>query len=260
MNKHLKNTLINSTIAFVSAFIITTLIHEAGHFISYRLFGIKAVLYHNYVETAELIIALKTRVISAMAGPFISLFQGLIFAGVIIFKKNRSPVFLLMLWLSLLGFINFFGYLMLTPLSTTGDTGKTAELLHISYYVRVLIGIFGLAAAISIVLKMGKYFSGFIPENDSENSKTGYVYCIMFFPIIIGSVLNVLLAFPVATLLSVVYPATSSFVVMSSFGAILKTPGASVPDSSVTHGTSRFLAVILLSAVILNRLLTMGFG
>lgn len=260
MDKSLRNTLINSTLAFISAFFMTTFIHEFGHFISYYLFGTHPVLFHNYVQTPDQELSFLAQVFSALAGPLISLVQGIIFAFILSSSKKNTVIHLLYLWLSLLGFVNFFGYLMMTPLSTSGDTGKVAELMQIGHLYRILIAIAGLIVIILIILKMGKHFSNFIPAQNQKGMKRKYVYQIMFYPILIGSVVNTIFAFPIPVILSAIYPATSSFVIMTSFGIILRSPGTLETKTNVQNKISGSMLSLTFFWIIVNRLLTLGIG
>lgn len=260
MTKPLKNTFINSTLAFVCAFLITTFIHEFGHFLCYTLLGAHPVLYHNYVQTFDQQLSVGIRIISALAGPVISLIQGIVVGMVGSRKPGNKDSDLFLLWLSLLGFVNFFGYLMLTPLSTTGDTGKVAELLQIPYLFRILIAVAGVAILIVIIVKMGKRFANFIPEENDIVAKRKYVNSILFYPILAGSIINAMLAFPIPVLLSVIYPATSAFVVMSAYGVVLKSQGNINTASIIQKNISRFLIVLTVATILINRLLTFGFG
>ncbi|MBN2365225.1 MAG: hypothetical protein EH225_04270 [Calditrichaeota bacterium] len=260
MEKPLKNTLVNSTLAFISAFFITTFIHESGHFISYIIFGADPVLYHNYVQTDDLQISKMAKIVSALAGPVISLFQGIVFALLVSIKRKNTVFYLFFLWLSLLGFVNFFGYLIMTPFSTTGDTGKAAEILEIAYLYRILIAFAGFGILIFINLKIGKYFSNFIPADLSMNMKNKYVYHIMFFPIIIGSIFKTIFAFPAPAVLSVIYPATSSYVIMISFGIILKSDGIRTEGSEIQGKIFNSMIFLSVFVILVNRLLTMGLG
>ena len=91
--------------------------------------------------------------------------------------------------------------------------------------------------------------------------KNKYVNHILLYPIIAGSVINSILSFPVVTMLSVIYPATSSWVIMCSYGVILKTTNnISGGSSIVEEKVSLFLVILLVCAVFVNRLLTMGIG
>lgn len=255
-----KYIFINSILAFVSAFILTTIIHESGHFISYYLFDAQPILYHNYVQTPDQHLSMHIIIISALAGPVISLIQGIIFAMIVARKPDNSAKDLVFLWLSLVGFINFFGYLMLTPISTKGDTGKVAEILQLPYLYRIILAVLGVAVLVFIVIKIGRYFSNFIP-NEIELSKKGkYVNALVLFPILAGSMVNVLLAFPIPVILSVIYPATSSYVILCSYGLILRTENVLPQESKIEKKISKFLTIVTLIAVLLNRVLPVGSG
>ena len=245
---------------FISAFIITTIIHECGHYFFYLLFDANPTLFHNYVQTSNQSLPLHAIVISALAGPLFSLFQGLIFGYVVNNGKRNTPGFLVYLWLSLLGFVNFFGYLVMTPFTTTGDTGKVAELINMNFSIRILIACIGFVLLLWIIFKVAKNFSNFIPAEKDAHLKAKYIYQLMFFPIMAGSLVNVILAFPVVAVLSIIYPATSSYVIMSSFPIILKSTSPNTTISELEVKIQSSLVVLILSTIVLNRLLTMGIG
>ena len=260
MNISLRNTLVNSSLSFVAAFFLTTFIHEFGHFISYLIGGSHPVLYHNYVSAPDEELDIHFRIISALAGPVISLLQGIISSYIVIIRNKNKISSLFYLWLSLLGFVNFFGYLMMTPLSSVGDTGKAAEMLQIGSIYRILIAIAGFLILIWIIIRTGKNFSYFIPEGKNIQERRKYVYCIMFFPIIIGSLVKSLFAFPIPALISIFYTATSSFVIMISFSTILKNPIPQTGKMPVQEKISIPMVVLVLIMFIVNRLLTLGVG
>jgi len=260
MEKPSDNILINSTLAFISAFIITTFIHEIGHYFSYLLFGANPTLFHNYVQTPDRVLNLHVQIISALAGPLFSLIQGLGFTVFISKRRRNSVNHLFFLWLSLLGFVNFFGYLVMTPFTTTGDTGKVAELLNIDNSIRIGIAIVGFALLLWVLFEVAKNFAIFIPAQQDKASRSKYVYRLMFFPIIIGSLANTLLAIPVAATLSIIYPATSSYVIMSTFGRILKTPNDETTNPEFEKRIMPAMIVLVICAITFNRLLTFGIG
>ncbi|MEJ2637283.1 MAG: hypothetical protein P8184_18605 [Calditrichia bacterium] len=257
MHRSRRMLFINSTLAFVTAFFLTTFIHEGGHFIAYLLSGAHPVMYHNYVQTPAQL-STGVEVIGSLAGPLISLLQGIVFGLIVYRKPGNSAGDLLMLWLSLLGFINFFGYLLLTPLSTVGDTGKAAELLQIGYPWRILTAAVGISVLIILVIRTGKYFTNFIPPERDLAAKKGYINSVLFFPILAGSVVNVAFAFPVPAALSVIYPATSSFAIMMAFGTVLRTAPMVNSGSKTGKRVSGMLLVMLPACIIINRLLTLG--
>ncbi len=260
MQNSLRNILVNSTLAFNSAFIFTTIFHETGHYLSYLLLGANPTLFHNYVIISDGSLSVTSRIIAALAGPFFSLLQGVLLGFIVTKAKGDSAHHLFMLWLSLLGFVNFFGYLMMTPFSTMGDTGKVAELLNLSLNARIAIAVLGLCALIWAILTVAKNFGAFIPNQADRASRVKYVYSMMFIPVMLGSALNSIFAFPIVAILSVVYPATSPYVIMISFSAILKFSGDY--DTQPVFGDKRIrpLVILALFAVATNHLLTMGIG
>ena len=256
--KKLRILYFNSAVAFICAFIITTFIHEGGHFIAYIIFDAQPTMYPNYVSIPDQSLADYIRIIAALAGPCISLLQGVIFWSVLRYKINNTVFSLLNLWLCLLGFINFFGYLMLTPFSTEGDTGRSAQLLQIPYFYRILIAVIGIITIILIVLKIGKWFARFIPDNTDISIRRRYVNALVFFPIITGSVINSALAFPLPSVLSLIYPATSAYVILSSYGVILKSGGGFTGTSMMEEKLSIPLISGLIILLITKSLLSLG--
>ena len=173
--KNFTNILVNSTLAFVSAFIVTTIFHEFGHYLSYSFFGYEVTLFHNFVQTTHQNPDNNITIISAAAGPVFSLVQGLVFAFFIFKHKSNSSNTLFMLWLSLLGFVNFFGYLLMTPFTTTGDTGKIALLLDVNFSLRIVIAVIALFVLLWIISKVAICFNNFIPEQTDKAVKAKYI-------------------------------------------------------------------------------------
>jgi len=258
MERSLRNVLVNSTLAFVSAFIITTILHELGHFISYIVFGKSPALFHNYVQNLDQVLTIQAKVISALAGPFVSLIQGLGFALVVSKRRGNSPTDLFFLWLALLGFVNFFGYLVMTPLSITGDTGKVAHLLNIDYSIRIIIAIVGFGSLVWIIRKIGRNFSNFIPSQHDLQWRKSYLYRLMPLPILIGSVANTLLAFPVVALVNIIYPATSSYVIMVAFNVVLGSFNSQITKPQLEDTIIKGLVLLTAFSIFLNRLLALG--
>lgn len=256
----MKNILVNSTLAFVSAFVLTTLLHESGHYLSYWMFGAEPALFHNHVRVNAQLLSLHAKVISALAGPVSSLLQGIAFALIVSRRGKNTAWSLLFLWMSLLGFVNFFGYLAMTPLSATGDTGKVAELIGIGRHIRIAIAVFSLAILMWVIFNVAEHFAKFIPAQLDVPARSGYVYRLMFFPIMLGSLANTLLAFPAAAILSIIYPATSPYVIMSSFGRILKTPSPAATKFEIEEHLSKSLLILTVCMILLNRVLAFDVG
>jgi hypothetical protein len=258
--KNQKILYLNSAFTLICAFIFTTIIHDGGHFMAYLFFDSNPTMYHNYVSVPDQSLANYISITGALAGPFISSLQGIIFWFILKVKITNDDIDLLYLWLCLWGFINFFGYLMLTPLSTEGDTGKVAQLLQLSYHYRIIIAIFGLMTIILIVLKTNKWFSRFIPDNTDINTRRKYINALVPFPILTGSVVNSILAFPLPSIISLIYPATSAYVILSGYGVILKTKGGFIKKSTLEERLSISISTILIISFIIRSLLSFGLN
>ena len=126
-----RNLFIHSVLIFVSAFVSNTLIHEGAHAVVAKVAGLHPVLHHNYVSTPDKESASTlVKILIPAAGPLMSLLQGIIFLIVLRRTDQKSLLTLFYLWLSVMGFINFVGYLMLTPVVPYGDTGRVFAQLN----------------------------------------------------------------------------------------------------------------------------------
>ncbi len=254
-----KTTLaVNSTLAFVGAFTFTTLLHESGHFVSYLAFGAHPVLYFNRVQADDATVSLVGVVVSALAGPVTSLGQGIACAWWVGRRGRNRSVDLFVQWLALLGLINFFGYLMLTPLSAVGDTGKVAGLLGSPTWLNVLVALVGVGVLIVLVVRQDRYFGGFLQGEPGTRERARWINALVFFPILFGSAVNVAFAFPIPTAISAVYPATSSLTVLAGYSTMMKVRKPNPTPSPVAVSFSWGSGAIAVGLLVLNRILVRG--
>jgi hypothetical protein len=249
---------VSSTVAFVGAFTLTTLLHELGHFVSYLAFGGRPVLYFNRVEADDSTISLTGVVVSAMAGPVVSLVQGLLCAWWVRARGLNRRLDLFVQWLALFGFINVFGYLMLTPLSAVGDTGKVAGLLGVPTWLSVLISVAGIALLLVTVIRQDTHFRGFLHGEPGTRERARWINALVFVPIVAGSVVNVAFAFPIPAVLSAVYPATSSLTVLAGFAAMQQVRRPELPASPAAASGSWAWVAVTVGLLVINRLLVRG--
>jgi hypothetical protein len=249
---------VSSTVAFVGAFTLTTLLHELGHFVSYLAFGGHPVLYFNRVEADDSTISLTGVVVSAMAGPVVSLVQGLLCAWWVRARGLNRRLDLFVQWLALFGFINVFGYLMLTPLSAVGDTGKVAGLLGVPTWLSVLISVAGIALLLVTVIRQDTHFRGFLHGEPGTRERARWINALVFVPIVAGSVVNVAFAFPIPAVLSAVYPATSSLTVLAGFAAMQQARRPELPASPAAASGSWAWVAVTVGLLVINRLLVRG--
>lgn len=249
---------VNSTVAFVGAFTLTTLIHELGHFLSYLAFGAHPVLYFSRVEAKDSTVSMTGVVVSAMAGPIVSLVQGIVCAGWVRRRVLNQRADLFVQWLALFGFINFTGYLMLTPLSSGGDTGKAARLLGFPVWLNVGIALVGIALMLVTVIRQDRYFGGFLRGAPGTGERARSINTLVFWPILFGSVVNVAFAFPIPAVISVVYPATSSLTVLAGFSLMHKIQRPELPASPAAESVSFAWIAVAVVLLVINRLLVHG--
>jgi len=255
-----KYLFINSLLAFVAAFLLTTFIHESGHFVSFLVFNAQPVLHHNYVATPGIDLSVTAQVISSMAGPVISLIQGTLFLFILSKCKKASATNLLFLWMGFLGLINFFGYLMLTPISQVGDTGKAAALLNIPVWGQILIAISGLIIILIVIFRYVFWYGRFIPHIENIKERGRYVNVLLLYPVMLGSLINAAFAFPMQALLSIIYPLTSSYIILWGYGKVLKADEQNESDTKLFAGVSPFILSVLVAIIIIDRLLVSGFS
>ncbi|MGH7582250.1 MAG: hypothetical protein ACREL5_03380 [Gemmatimonadales bacterium] len=249
---------VNSTVAFVGAFTLTTFVHELGHFVSYLAFGAHPVLYFNQVQADDSTVSLTGVIVSALAGPVASLVQGILCAWWVRARSRNRRVDLFVQWLALFGFINFFGYLMLTPLSSVGDTGKVAGLLGFPAWLSVLIALAGIAVVIVIVIRQDRYFGGFLHGEAGSGERARWINALVYFPVLAGSGVNVAFAFPISTAISAIYPATSSLTVLVGYAAMRKLPRSGLPVSPASESISYAWIAVTVALLVINRLLVRG--
>jgi hypothetical protein len=249
---------INSTVIFVGAFTLTALLHESGHFVSYLSFGAHPTLYFNRVEADDSTISRTGVIVSAMAGPAVSLVQGMLCAWWVRRRSQNQGADLFLQWLTLFGFINFFGYVMLTPLSSVGDTGKVAGLLGSPMWLNVLVAVAGIAILVALVIRLDLQFRGFLSGEPAARERARWINAVVFFPIVVGSAVNVAFAFPIPTAISAIYPATSSLTVLAGFSALMKARRPDLPPPPAARSILWGWCAVTVLLLVINRLLVRG--
>lgn len=174
-------------------FVIATLwqqtLHELGHFVAAITLHSKDVtLYHNYVQHDASSIAMTSRLIIASAGPLISLLFGLLFHFVCAHYKQRNILFLFMLFMSSFGYINFGGYLLMSPFFKSGDTGFVFSLLGFALWLVILLSLAGVVFLFFSMKKLSKYFVEMASAEiiGNEKQRTMFIASLVRTPVFIG--------------------------------------------------------------------------
>jgi len=137
----------NSALAFASAELITAALHEVGHGLCAQAFGFSPRVYAFY-ENNPSGDARETVAILA-AGPMSSLILGMVFWT---WYRRTKPRYsygrLLLLWLSLVGVMEFVNYLIATPWLTAGDTARIADVFGLPAIARYGLSLIGVASLV----------------------------------------------------------------------------------------------------------------
>ncbi len=211
-----KKITLNSIVLYVIAFLLTTIIHEFGHAIIGLINGSKPILHHNYVEhlnSNNLLLLQKVSI--SLAGPLISLIQGLLIGSLFIKTQKHSLYKLFLLWFSILGLTNFFGYLMTGPIFQKGDIGKVFLLLNTPLILQIIIAFIGAALLFYMGYKLTIPFLEFSNNEkciSDAKSRENYAFKIIIIPWIIGATIVTILYLPVIAIVSIIYPLTSGMI------------------------------------------------
>lgn len=209
---------INSTMLYVIAFLTTTMLHEFFHALVGHYFNSHPVLHHNYVENlSEAELPSSQIILIALAGPIISLFQGIISSIMYLKLKSKTHNFihLLLLWLSVLGFFNFLGYVMTGPFFGNGDIGKVYTISNMPVLIQIVLAVIASAFLLLVAYKMTAPYLRFSFKEtwiESGKARKNFSLHILLFPWIIGSIIITILYLPIIALVSIIYPIMSGMI------------------------------------------------
>jgi hypothetical protein len=264
VKKIYKNVFINSTILFVIASILEMTLHELGHFIAAILVHAKeAVLHHNYVSDEAGDLPLRQIIFIKGAGPLVSLVIGMLFHLICSRQDKRNLLFLFNLYMSIFGYIGFFGYLLIAPFFTSGDTGYICFVLEFPIWLTISIAVAGGFILYLLMRMLVRFFveMGTAEIADNKELRPPFISALIFYPLLAGIVITTLLNLPVPTTLSLIAPLCSPFTIMWPYGLALskKFPVNKMnPDMSNIKAIHFSWVIIFILVIILNRLLVGG--
>lgn len=253
--------IINSSLAFIIAALLEMTLHEGGHFCATFLLEHHAVLHHNYVSFGEM--PLKDHIIVALAGPVVSLFIGIVFNLLLNRKRLRCMNALIALYLSIFGYIGFIGYVMIAPFFSYGDTGYVLNAIGCPMWIMVMLSVLSIATFYFLSKAWSVHFIGLMSKETASNfqKRKRFIYSLVLIPLFIGITVTTLLNLPAPTVLSLIAPLTSPYVILWAFGYYLKKEGAYF-DNQESVGKKIYLGwiIVLMLIVALNRILVPGFS
>jgi hypothetical protein len=215
-----RNIIVNSTMLFVIASILTMTFHEFGHFITSIIVHAQQIsIHHNYTSNSSVGLSLLDNVLIKSSGPVVSLIIGVVFHFICSRQVKRTSFFLFNVYMSLNGYIGFLGYLIIAYFVPGGDTGYVCYILGFPAWFTILMGFAGAVALYFTINSLMKYFVSMGSKEIIENEKDRkeFIRSLILYPLFIGLVITTLLNLPVPTLASLIAPTCGSLTLLCGY-------------------------------------------
>lgn len=214
---------------YTAAFLVTVLLHELAHALMALAVGVHPILFNSHVDAPPT--GPRQEILIALAGPVFSLAQGVAALALTARGRSTGPGGLFGLFLGVFGIINFLGYVMTGPVVDYGDVGQAEKLLGVSAAAAIAAAVAAAVAVTLAVRRTAPLFMRFVPAAgpgaapaEVKAQKRRYLWPLLCWPWLLGSVLITAIAWPLPSLLSLVYPPMSSLVLGAAFGAAVGRP------------------------------------
>jgi hypothetical protein len=247
--------ILDSTIMFVLAFIVTTILHEIAHALTGLMLGSQPILYDTFVEHRGLTDAGEA--LTAVAGPLFSLIQGMILFAV--FNRMHSAprmAQLFVLWMAIHGLVNFFGYLINAPFAPYGDIGQVAAYLRFSRPALLGLLAIGVTANWAIGILATRPLLQLAPSAAliaSPDARTHYVAHAAIVPWILGAAVIILIRYPPRFRITLIYPAVSGLFTIVSWTRAGNVADVEIGAAAAGRGPLWPWVVLLAATLVLFR-------
>ena len=163
-------------------------LHEFGHYFASILVHAKGIsIHHNYTSNIDEGLPLKSTLLIKGAGPLVSLIMGTGFHLICSRQKKRNVLFLFFLYMAAFGYVGFFGYLMIAPIFTAGDTGYIFSALNFPIWFTIGIALSGGLILFVLVRNLMKYFveMGSAEILKKEETRISFVHSLILIPVLL---------------------------------------------------------------------------
>ncbi len=259
-----RNIILNSTMLFVIASILTMTFHEFGHFITSIIVHAQQIsIHHNYTSSSSVGLSLLDNILIKGSGPVVSLIVGVVFHFICSRQVKRTAFFLFNIYMSLNGYIGFFGYLIIAHFVPGGDTGYVCYSLGFPAWLTILLGFVGAVVLYLIINSLMKYFVAMGSKEIIENKedRKEFIRSLILFPLFIGLVITTLLNLPVPTLVSLIAPICGSLTILCGYDNALEKKYILKDMNTEFEQFNKYnflLFALFLLTITLNRLLVYG--
>jgi hypothetical protein len=167
--------------------------------------------------------------------------------------------------MSLFGYIGFFGYLIIAPLTPGGDTGYVFYSLGFSIRAMIVLAALGAIILYFLINNLMKYFveMGSIEIIGNRENREKFIRSLIFFPLVLGIALTAILNLPVQVIISLIAPICGSLTILCGYDNASK---KKYNLKKINKEFEKFNKINLLAfaffllTIILNRLLVYGIS
>jgi hypothetical protein len=257
---------INSLILFVIANILEMTLHECGHFLTaLALHAPNASLHHNYVNFDASKISVYHTILISSAGPLVSLLIGIIFQVLCNHRVRKDLVFIFQNYMSIFGYIGFFGYVLIAPFFEEGDTGYVFQALGFPLWLVIGIALLSFVVLYRIMARLTRNFVLICPFEVLEMHYTRMMFMkkAVLFPVFLGIIITTLLNLPAMVYLSLFAPICRPFTILWTYPLAVNKNYPGLMYNSDFKEINRFSPIALTFLVIIiliNRLLVSGLS
>ena len=182
---------VNSALAYATAVLLTSALHEAGHGLMAQSLGFSPKIYAFYEDNPSGTPVQNLLILAA--GPLTSLLLGIVF---LLWLRRGTPRYtfprLLLFWMAWSGITSFVNYVIVTPLMRGGDTWAIADILQAPLWTRWAWCAIGIVAIIRLAPVAKDSMFAVAPQNtplDSRRDQRRYVMGGFYLPLLAGVVL-----------------------------------------------------------------------
>jgi hypothetical protein len=242
---------IRPTLLFVAAFALNVTPHEAAHAVAAYLLGFSSTLFQMWVDPDAETASSRQVVAIATAGPIFSLAVGGITWLLYKFRYNRSRAGLVFLMLAVVGIYSFLG--PVTGAAFGGDFNIVLRSAGASEIIQYATSATGLVLLPVFMFFMGKELSRWAPLSFGRAKA---VVCTTVAPWLIGTLLVLLVYWPLPRFLVGPTLIGSSFWLFAVFGAAYGFSNTRTADLATS--VTRSDLIITAFALIMVRMLVHG--
>lgn len=218
---------------YALAFWLTTLAHEAAHFVAGWATDRGPTMHATFVEYARTG-SVTAELATALAGPLTSGLSGAILLGALRARHVPTPARPLVAWLAYHGLVNLVGYVFSVAFAPGADLGHAAALLGAPTWLRIATTVAGLCLLRLVARPFGEVFAADSAEELSTDDEAKlFAGREVLLPAWLATPVLMLVSMPVPHWLTWVYTMTAALPLFDLPDAVVR--ARTTPRTSVTR-------------------------